>query len=106
MRGGLSLHTRRELLQQIAPQYREASFAKKRMLLDAFTQTTGYSRKYAMWLLNHAEEVQQTPQYPRLRQYGSEVQHALFLVWNAANRICAKRLIPFLPTLIEATSAA
>jgi len=30
------------------------------------------------------------------------VQHALFLVWNAANRICAKRLIPFLPTLLEA----
>jgi hypothetical protein len=31
-----------------------------------------------------------------------EVQHALFLVWHAANRICAKRLIPFLPTLVEA----
>ena len=26
-----------------------------------------------------------------------EVQHALFLVWHAANRICAKRLFPFLP---------
>jgi hypothetical protein len=26
----------------------------------------------------------------------------LFLVWHAANRICAKRLIPLLPTLIEA----
>jgi hypothetical protein len=38
----------------------------------------------------------------RLRRYGSEVQHALFLVWHAANRICAKRLIPFLPTLIKA----
>ena len=31
-----------------------------------------------------------------------EVQHALFLVWHAANRICAKRLIPFLPTFVEA----
>jgi hypothetical protein len=31
-----------------------------------------------------------------------EVQHALFLAWQAANRICAKRLIPFLPTLLEA----
>jgi hypothetical protein len=26
----------------------------------------------------------------------------LFLVWHAANRICAKRLMPFLPTFIEA----
>ncbi len=31
-----------------------------------------------------------------------DVQHALFLAWHAANRICAKRLIPFLPTPIEA----
>ena len=30
------------------------------------------------------------------------VQQALFLAWHAANRICAKRLMPFLPTLIEA----
>jgi hypothetical protein len=64
--------------------------------------TTGYNRKYAMWLLNHAKAEQSTPQHTRRRHYGPEVQHALFLVWHAANRICAKRLIPFLPTLVEA----
>ena len=103
MRGGVSLQTRRELLQHMIPQYRRASSVKKKSkLLDAFTATTGYNRKYAMWLLNHAKEVQPAPQRPRPRQYGPDVQHALFLVWNAANRICTKRLIPFLPTLIEA----
>jgi hypothetical protein len=101
--GGMSLQTRREVLQSMLPQYRKASSIKKKSkLLDAFTATTGYNRKYAMWLLNHAEEVQHTPQRSRLRRYGPEVQHALFLVWHAANRICAKRLIPFLPTLLEA----
>src|SRR5437868_15548908 len=55
-----------------------------------------------MGRLNHAQVEQSTPQRPRPRRYGPEVQHALFLVWHAANRICAKRLIPFLPTLIEA----
>jgi hypothetical protein len=50
----------------------------------------------------YREEVQLTPQHYRPRRSGSEVQHALFLVWHAANRICAKRLIPFLPTLLEA----
>lgn len=100
MEGGLGLQTRRELLQQVIPQYREATTVKKKSkLLDAFTATTGYNRKYAMWLLNHAKEVQQT--FYRPRHYGPEVQHALFLVWHAANRICAKRLIPFLPTLVE-----
>jgi len=85
------------------PQYREASSVKKKsQLLDAFTATTGYNRKYAMWLLNHAKEVQPPPERQHPRHYGPEVQHALFLVWNAANRICAKRLIPFLPTLLEA----
>jgi hypothetical protein len=85
------------------PQYREASTVKKKSkLLDAFTASTGYNRKYAMWLLNHAGEGQHSPQRPRPRHYGPDVQHALFLVWHAANRICAKRLVPFLPTLVEA----
>jgi Integrase core domain len=101
--GAVSFQTRRELLQSLIPQYREASSSKKKSkLLDAFTATTGYNRKYAMWLLNHTKVVQLTPQRPRPRRYGPEVQHALFLVWNAANRICAKRLMPFLPTLIDA----
>ena len=100
---GMSFQTRREIVQSILPKYRKASSVKKKSeLLDAFTATTGYNRKYAMRLLNHAEEVQHTPQHHRPRRYGSEVQRALFLVWHAANRICAKRLIPFLPTLLEA----
>src|SRR3989441_3496160 len=86
----------------MAPQYRQASPSQKKALLEAFMATTGYVRKYARWLLNHAEEVRQTHGRSQLCKYGPEVQHALFLAWHAANRICAKRLIPFLPTLIEA----
>ena len=98
MREGISLQTRRELLQHLLPQYRGASTVKKKSkLLDAFTAATGYNRKYAMWLLNHAKVEQSTLQRPRPHHYGPEVQHALFLVWNAANRICAKRLILFSP---------
>jgi hypothetical protein len=98
----LRYQTRREVLQQVAPQYREASSSQKRTLLDAFVATTGYHRTCARWLRNHAAEVQQTHGRSQLRTYGPDVQHALFLVRHAANRICAKRLIPFLPTLIEA----
>ena len=85
---------RRKVLQQIAPQYRQASAAQKRTLLEAFIASTGYVPKYARWLLNHAEEVQQTQGRSRLSTYGTEVQHPLFLAWHAANRICAKWLIP------------
>ena len=102
MERSLRFQARREVLHQMAPQYREASPSQKRTLLEAFITTTGYVRKYARWLLNHAKEVQQKLQRPRSRRYGPEVQHALFLVWHAANRICTKRLIPFLPTFIDA----
>ena len=102
MERSLRYQARRALLQQTVSQYREASPSQKRTLLDAFVAATGYHRTYARWLLNHAEEMQQTLRRPRPRHYGPDVQHALFLVWHATNRICAKRLIPYLPTLVEA----
>ncbi len=98
----LRYQARRALLQQAVSQCREASPSQKRTLLDAFVAATGYHRTYARWLLNHAEEMQQTLRRPRPAQYGPDVQHALFLTWHAASRICAKRLIPYLPTLVEA----
>ncbi len=98
----VTLQSRRALLKQFAPQYCEAASAQKGALMDTFVQATGYHRRYGMWLLNHAEDVLQAPAYKRTSHYGPDVQHALFLVWHAANRICAKRLIPFLPTLVEA----
>ena len=101
MERSLRFQARREVLQQMAPQYREASPSQKRTLLEAFIATTGYVPKYARWLLNHAQEVQQAHGCSQFRKYGPEVQHVLFLAWHAANRICAKRLIPFLPILIE-----
>ena len=34
--------------------------------------------------------------------YGTEVEEALVQVWEQTNHLCSKRLIPFLPTAIEA----
>jgi len=99
---GLPLQTRHELLAQMMSGDSEASSVQKRKLLDEFTSITGYHRKYAMWLLNHTEEGQEAPPRVRPHCYGREVQEALMVAWNAANRICAKLLMPFLPTLIEA----
>lgn len=98
----LRTQTRYELLLQMVPRYREAPAAHKGALLDEAAAQTGYTRGYAMWLLNHPELMQPHTRRKRQPQYGPEVQHALFLAWQAANRICSKRLIPFLPTLIDA----
>jgi hypothetical protein len=102
MKSPLSYQARRELVELMAPQYRAASRSQKMPLLDTFVALTGYVRTYAMWLLNHPVESRPRGPQARLPHYGPEVQQALLLAWKAANQICSKRLIPFLPTLVEA----
>jgi Integrase core domain len=97
----LSYRAKRELLQQVAPRYREASSAHKTVILDEFVAATGYARKYAIRLLSQPISPSVTIQRHRAPRYGADVQHALHVAWMAANHICAKRLIPFLPTLID-----
>ena len=96
---GWKTQARRALLEQATPQYQGASAPQKKQILTQFVTSTGYVRKYAAWVLNHAEEVLQTADAPRQR-YGPEVQQALELAWETLNRICAKRFIPFLPDMI------
>jgi site-specific recombinase XerD len=98
---GLRTQARRVLLQQVAPAYHHASGFQKQHILEEFVAATGYVRKYAQWLLNHVEEVFAPPTALRHR-YGPEVEKALALAWKTLNRICAKRLIPFLPNILEA----
>ncbi|GHO65492.1 hypothetical protein KSC_043840 [Ktedonobacter sp. SOSP1-52] len=88
------------MLQQIAPAYHQASGLQKQEILEEFVITTGYARKYAQWLLHHVEEIFAPPAALR-RRYGPEVEEALVLAWKTLNRICTKRLIPFLPDVLE-----
>ena len=67
---------RRALLRYLAPRYQQASPAQKTLLLDSFVEWTGYTRKYAIELLNHGERDQQTIQRHRSPQYGQAVQQA------------------------------
>jgi hypothetical protein len=106
VRSHLSFRSKRELLLQIAPRYKEASSALKTVILDEFVAATGYARKYAIRLLSQPVAAKLKIERPRSPRYGPEVQQALHLAWTAANHICAKRLIPFLPTLVESASAA
>jgi hypothetical protein len=99
----MSFQARRELLARVAGRYREADRAQKSTILDEFVAATGYARKYALRLLSQpvAPPPLRRP-CPRPRVYGPEVQEALAAAWAAANFICAKRLVPFLPQLVDA----
>jgi hypothetical protein len=98
----MSFRSKQELLQQTAPRYQEATELQKVAILNEFVAATGYARKYAIRRLNHPGVLQVEIERPRPPRYGPAVQEALHLAWLAANRICAKRLVPFLPTLVEA----
>lgn len=105
MRHPMSLKARRELLASTAARYQQASKKEKQVILDEFTISSGYHRKYAIWLLKHyhldQHHKQKQNRKPRGRKYNTEVQAALVVVWEAANRICSKRLVPFLPEMVE-----
>jgi hypothetical protein len=97
----MSFRSKQELLQQIAPRYQKATATQKVTILNEFVAATGYARKYAIRVLNHPGVPHVEIEHPRPPLYGPAVQEALHLTWLAANRICAKRLVPFLPTLVE-----
>ena len=101
MRSNMGFQAKRELLLQVGVRYRDASVKAKTTILDEFVLATGYDRKYAIRLLNRP--VLQLPgsiKRPRAKKYGEAVQSALTIAWAAANFICAKRLVPFLPELV------
>ncbi len=96
----MSTHSRRELLLAILPQYAEASWNERKRLLDGFVAATGYNRKHAITLLGK-EIVEVRAERKRRRKYDDELLASLIYIWKAANRVCSKRLIPFLPELLQ-----
>ena len=75
-----TFQARRELLRCLAPRYQQASPAQKTLLLDWFVEWTGYTRKYAIALLNHGKQDQQTIQRRRLPGLfpGNSAERAVF----------------------------
>jgi hypothetical protein len=103
MKTQMSLQLRRELLFRIKEGYQLAPWKEKVKLLDGFIATTGYQRKYAIALLHQvkSELADNKNKLHKNCQYDGAVQQILIAIWNAANRICSKRLTPFLPSLID-----
>ena len=89
----------KEYAAAVRPRYLNASKAQKRVILTEFCETTGYHRKSAIRLLRHPPK-RSGKRRGRRREYGSDVARALRVAWEATDRVCSKRLAPFLPELI------
>lgn len=80
--------------------YLAASKREKTELLNEFCTITGYHRKAAVRLLRRPKGV--GSRRGRAPRYGLPVAHALRRVWEASDRLCSKRLAPFLAELVAA----
>lgn len=88
------------MLLSLRPLYQQVAWKEKQRLLDSFVAATGYNRKHAISLLN-AKGTSDEHSRSRARKYDDEVTEALIQIWKASNRICSKRLVPFLPIIIS-----
>jgi hypothetical protein len=105
----ISQNTRRELLEVLRNRYRESERMEKRQILNEFVAVSGYHRKHAIRLLTTPEsgrEQKPNGDYSNLncgqRIYDEAFKEALIVMWEAADRICGKRLKVIIPDLIEA----
>jgi hypothetical protein len=93
--------TRKELIEGVGQRYRTSSGKDKPKILEEFVRLTGYHRKHAIRVLN-CSAAKPAERRPRERIYDDAVRQALIILWEAADRICSKRLKAAQPLLIVA----
>ena len=102
MGGGVSKMAKQELVATIRDRYRQSSKKDKGRILDEFTAITGHHRKYGIRLLAPTGyDPGKSPVVKGRRIYDEAVREAVIVVWEAADRICGKRLKAALPNLVE-----
>ena len=80
--------------------YRRVLRKDKIKILDESTQVVGYHRKSAIRLLNAKGRSEPRRRPGQSKKYRADVVGVLRLAWEATDRLCSKRLQPFLPELI------
>ncbi len=95
----MTLNSVKEYAQEMRKRYQRASKKEKSQILNEFVTVTGYHRKAAIRLLLN------TPQFVSQRRgrkpYYRGVLEPLKTIWEASDRLCSKRLQPFLSELIN-----
>ncbi|MDB5957738.1 transposase family protein [Ramlibacter sp.] len=93
--------TRKELVQALRERYRSAAFGDRIKILDEFVAVTGYHRKHAIRVLREDVATAKAA-HTRNRLYDEAVRQALTVLWEAADRVCGKRLKALIPMLVDA----
>ena len=91
----------REYTEAVRGRYLGTSKKEKGKILDEFSKVIGYHRKAAIRLLRRGNQPRAGKKRGRPRRYGPEIAEALKAAWEATDRLCSKRLHPFLPELVK-----
>ncbi len=89
----------REYMVAVQDRYRSADKIDKGKILDEFVKVTGYHRKSAIRALLNMPK-QSGGRRGRPARYRS-VLSPLRAIWEASDRLCSKRLQPFIPEMIK-----
>ena len=89
-----------EYLEAIRWRYQQARKKEKGRILDEAIRVTGYHRKALVRLL-HRRFRAKARRRGRPSHYGLEVREALRMLWEATDRVCGRRLRPFLSELVQ-----
>ena len=96
----ISKHAKQELLEALHERYSNASKIDKTRILDEFVVLAGCHRKHAIRLLTGVAPIRHDAHATSRQIYSEAVRETLVILWEAADRICGKRLKAILPTLI------
>ena len=95
----MTLNSVKEYVVAIRDRYQKANKKEKGLILDEFVKVTGYHRKAATRLLGKSSK-SASKHRGRQPEYQT-VLTPLKIVWEASNRLCSKRLKPFLPEMVR-----
>lgn len=102
MQNKLGKQARFEVLDVLRERYCSAGKQDKGKILDEFVAVAGCHRKHAVRLLRRTGGRERNRAAAARRIYGDAVREALVVLWEAADRICGKRLKAILPGLVSA----
>jgi hypothetical protein len=89
-----------EYVQAVQNRYLAAGKMEKGRILDEFVKVTGYHRKAAIRLLRRSGRKQAVTRRGRPAKYQDVIQ-PLKAIWEASDRLCSKRLQPFIPEMVK-----
>src|SRR5450432_3029419 len=102
MQNTISRQARAEVLTALRERCQQAPKHEKSKVLDEFVAVAGCHRKHSIRLLSGSNDVVPGVAAGGRRTYDEAVREALIVLWEAADRICGKRLKAILPSLVDA----